>query len=1086
MAKKRALPWRISDAPTQQAIRALNDGLDDHEDVQTDLDDRITSLEESVATGSGVVTSVSAGSSMVTAAPTTGDVIVNVVPANLSGIPESGITNLVSDLAGKVSTTRTINTTAPLSGGGDLSADRTLSVNLFGSGVSGVVPASGGGTVNFLRADGNWTNPVAGYPTGSGTLNKLPKWTPSGTQLGDSAVTDDGTAVTVAGILNVQNLRGKAQTVTTTGVATITVNADTTVLRFNPASLLEIVGFTGGADGRIILCENIGAANVLVYHENAGATAANRIKTDANTGSQVMYNGSIPGMGILWYDGTSSRWKYNTLWGYNSPTSLAVNGSLSTTSTLFVNSNTTLGSSTGNNTVVNGYLHQINASNSAGVVIGTSTKDWTFYMSGTSLVLHEYTGTLGGGGGADWVTFAAGGAVSFNGNVTLGDANTDTHTVNGSLGINSAPGAGYELFITPALGGTNTDAMLQSSDGKQLSLAARSGSNAAAITATNGFTFSGSATFQNDLAVSGNVTLGDSTSGDGHTINGRVLQGTAGFADSFALTATQSAATFIHNGISSTAGGTFDATAASRENYAIRGTANATRSAGLNSLFNVAGLFTASGGQTNRALQTNDGDVVLNNTSGTTTINGATTLTSSLTVNGNTTIGDASTDSHTLNGALTVNGDVGLDGQVLSRQFGVPHWVSLSGVSGVSGTGSDNYYTKWFSSTSVTTGSLQEVTTGDVQLNNGTFSVQQDGGRVSGLKVDEAETGFAGSKTAIEASLAGSANCTAAVRTTIGADISASRTRSAGTNALTNIGIRATAAGGQTNVALKTIDGDVILNDNTGTTTVKGSASFTANVTLGDASTDSHTVNGDITFATGAAGGKRYVGSNRAFLYLGTRVFTTSAGSPYVPTDGTRAVRVRMVGGGGGGGSKYTLNATNVGGGGAGGMYVEKWIDPGTTITGSTYAIGAAGTAGNNSTGGNGGDTTIIIQGTTYTAKGGLGGQGNAWTSIAYGGAGQSVSQTVDVQHQQEGNLGNGFDPAGGAAFVFIGGAGGSNPLGSGGGQSANTGSIRSTGKTATGFGGGGGGMVDSVATGGTVVLGGAGTAGVIIIEEYA
>ncbi|MCC6405340.1 MAG: tail fiber domain-containing protein, partial [Candidatus Yanofskybacteria bacterium] len=37
----------------------------------------------------------------------------------------------------------------------------------------------------------------AAVPTGSGTLNAIPKWTPSGSSLGDSTVTDDGTTVTV-------------------------------------------------------------------------------------------------------------------------------------------------------------------------------------------------------------------------------------------------------------------------------------------------------------------------------------------------------------------------------------------------------------------------------------------------------------------------------------------------------------------------------------------------------------------------------------------------------------------------------------------------------------------------------------------------------------------------------------------------------------------------------------------------------------------------------------------------------------------------------------------------------------------------
>jgi hypothetical protein len=58
-----------------------------------------------------------------------------------------------------VPATRAINTTLPLTGGGDVSADRTLAVNTFGSAQSGVVPASGGSATNFLRADGVWAAP---------------------------------------------------------------------------------------------------------------------------------------------------------------------------------------------------------------------------------------------------------------------------------------------------------------------------------------------------------------------------------------------------------------------------------------------------------------------------------------------------------------------------------------------------------------------------------------------------------------------------------------------------------------------------------------------------------------------------------------------------------------------------------------------------------------------------------------------------------------------------------------------------------------------------------------------------------------
>jgi len=60
---------------------------------------------------------------------------------------------------GNVPTSRQILTTSPLTGGGDLTANRTLAVNTFGAAQAGVVPSSGGGTVNFLRADGTWSQP---------------------------------------------------------------------------------------------------------------------------------------------------------------------------------------------------------------------------------------------------------------------------------------------------------------------------------------------------------------------------------------------------------------------------------------------------------------------------------------------------------------------------------------------------------------------------------------------------------------------------------------------------------------------------------------------------------------------------------------------------------------------------------------------------------------------------------------------------------------------------------------------------------------------------------------------------------------
>jgi hypothetical protein len=219
--------------------------------------------------------------------------------------------------------------------------------------------------------------------------------------------------------------------------------------------------------------------------------------------------------------------------------------------------------------------------------------------------------------------------------------------------------------------------------------------------------------------------------------------------------------------------------------------------------------------------------------------------------------------------------------------------------------------------------------------------------------------------------------------------------------------------------------------------------------------------------------------------FLNRQVFT--AGGTYTPTAGTRMVRIRMAGGGGGGGAKYTVGVSTIGGGGAGGMYVEKFIDAGALITGGTVAIGAAGAGGDNATGGTGGDTTIVVQGTTYTAKGGLGGTGaNYNVSAADGGAGQSQAQTVDIQHQEPGAFGFDYATLADAAFALASGKGGGNPLGSGGaGVVASTG-LRINGNPGQGRGGGGSGGIDGIAAADVHAIGGAGTAGQILIDEYA
>lgn len=97
------ITWSITDNPTNKSV-----------------DIGVTALHADTATSSTSAAGLTDGDY--------GDVVVSSsgTVMTVDSLPESRITNLVTDLAGKVPTTRTISTTLPITGGGDLSANRTL------------------------------------------------------------------------------------------------------------------------------------------------------------------------------------------------------------------------------------------------------------------------------------------------------------------------------------------------------------------------------------------------------------------------------------------------------------------------------------------------------------------------------------------------------------------------------------------------------------------------------------------------------------------------------------------------------------------------------------------------------------------------------------------------------------------------------------------------------------------------------------------------------------------------------------------------------------------------------------------------
>lgn len=190
------------------------------------------------------------------------------------------------------------------------------------------------------------------------------------------------------------------------------------------------------------------------------------------------------------------------------------------------------------------------------------------------------------------------------------------------------------------------------------------------------------------------------------------------------------------------------------------------------------------------------------------------------------------------------------------------------------------------------------------------------------------------------------------------------------------------------------------------------------------------------------------------------------SGTSYTTGSATNQIRATLVGGGGGGANGGGAGQAGSGGGAGCTYYIgQVTVSPSTAYA---YAIGAAGAQGNPPT--NGGDTTLTIGVTTYTATGGAGGANGAGYTL--GGAGGLAIGTPLAVAGEQGGASVTFN----AGAYMIGGKGGSTAYGGGGPGAMGT-TPQSPG-AATGKGAGGGGGTSTNA-------GTAGRPGLIIIEEF-
>lgn len=177
--------------------------------------------------------------------------------------------------------------------------------------------------------------------------------------------------------------------------------------------------------------------------------------------------------------------------------------------------------------------------------------------------------------------------------------------------------------------------------------------------------------------------------------------------------------------------------------------------------------------------------------------------------------------------------------------------------------------------------------------------------------------------------------------------------------------------------------GGVIIND------LSTAITITSAATNGGGANGGYGGGGGTGFGAGGGGGGYWYavgplpggnGANGcAYFKLGaTEYFTQASGSYTFSSTGT--VQITLIGGGGAGGNNAATG--NRGGGGGGAGYIQRFC---ISVSNGTTATITIGQGGNGESSSNGGTTSVVVNGITYSAGGGINGAVNQ-----YGGAGSS------------------------------------------------------------------------------------------------
>lgn len=371
-----------------------------------------------------------------------------VLHGNAAGAPTFAAVSLTADVSGQLplANIANIGTSTVLGNVGTASAapsaltttQLTTLVNAFTTSLSGAAPASGGGTANYLRADGTWAAP----PGTTGTVTSVAATAGGLFSFTGSPITTAGTlTLAVTGTLSAVPYFSNTGTLSSgpalTGNAIMLGNSTgpKTVSGLNTNGNSKIIlGFNGGSIGSMDIVGNT-SGTITVTGVSAAGTYNFVLPTTAGSAGQALLSGGGGSTAMTWTSGTLAL-------GGNLNTAAAFTqaGSFATTITSTATSNATLPAGTNTLAV-------------RPVITLYTTGTGTHTYGATTVTVSEGIGGGGGGGGGGASNPAAGTGSGGGGGgggafVTYGPIAkstlpaTATYTVGAAGAAGAAAGAG--------------------------------------------------------------------------------------------------------------------------------------------------------------------------------------------------------------------------------------------------------------------------------------------------------------------------------------------------------------------------------------------------------------------------------------------------------------------------------------------------------------------------------------------------------------------------------------------------------------------------------------------------------------------